>query len=142
MNKTLYIVIMVAVALWYLGMTIANAVAGNVNGAVGFGCAAVLTLAVMFVALDRKFYFDNNEKLLELNEKINNTSQEVCNHNRELIDDNYKLFRTINKMKKYLTVDDLEEVNEEIIDTGYRFLEDDGEFELYVTSKRKEVTEG
>lgn len=142
MNKTLYIVLMVVTALWYLGMTIVNAVAGNVGGAVGFGCTTVLALGLMFVALDLDSYIELNGKLSELNEKICDTSQEVCNQNRKLIDDNEKLFRTINKMKKYLTVDDLEEVNEEIIDTGYRFIEDDGEFELYVTKKRKEVSEG
>ena len=59
----------------------------------------------------------------------------------ELIGDNRNLFRVINKMKKYLTVAELYEVNKEIADTGYKFLEmEDGEFEMFVTRERNEVS--
>ena len=69
------------------------------------------------------------------------TSKEVHDMNGELIGDNRNLFRVINKMKKYLTVAELYEVNKEIADTGYKFLEmEDGEFEMFVTRERNEVS--
>jgi hypothetical protein len=147
---------MVMATLWYLGMTIASAVTGNPGAAVGFGCTTVALIILMFVTLDLDFYIDHSKNLtdlcndaleesrslVELNERISNTSKEVHDMNRELIDDNHNLLLTIDKMKKYLTAAELYEVNKEIADTGYKFLEtDDGEFEMFVTRERKEVSE-
>lgn len=155
MNKTIYIVIMVVAILWFLGMTIASAVTGNTGAAVGFGCTAVVLISLMFANLDLDFYIEHSKKLtdlcndaldesrnlVKLNDRISNTSKEVHDMNRELIDDNHNLFLVINKMKKYLTVAELYEVNKEIADTGYKFLEmEDGEFEMFVTRERNEVS--
>ena len=155
MNRTLYIVIMVVAILWFLGMTIAGAVTGNTGAAVGFGCTTVVLIYLMFTVLDLDFYIEHDRKLtdlcsdalnesrnlVELNDRISNTSKEVHGMNRELIGDNRNLFRVINKMKKYLTVAELYEVNKEIADTGYKFLEmEDGEFEMFVTRERNEVS--
>lgn len=155
MNRTLYIVIMVVAILWFLGMTIAGAVTGNPGAAVGFGCTTVVLISLMFANLDLDFYIGHSKKLtdlcndalnesrnlVKLNDRISNTSKEVHDMNGELIGDNHNLFLVINKMKKYLTVAELYEVNKEIADTGYKFLEmGDGEFEMFVTRERNEVS--
>ena len=148
--------IMVMAILVVLGMTIASSVTGNVGATAGFGSAAVALVSLMFTSLDLKFYIEHDMKLtdlcsdalnesrnlVELNDRISNTSKEVHDMNRELIGDNHNLFLVINKMKKYLTVTELYEVNKEIADTGYKFLEmGDGEFEMFVTRVRNEVSE-
>lgn len=155
MNRTLYIVIMVMAILVVLGMTIAGAVTGNTGAAVGFGCTTVVLIYLMFTVLDLDFYIEHDRKLtdlcndalnesrnlVKLNDRISNTSKEVHDMNGELIGDNHNLFLVINKMKKYLTVTELYEVNKEIADTGYKFLEmGDGEFEMFVTRVRNEVS--
>lgn len=137
MKKSIFLILMGVFFLLYVACVVLEAVKGNTDAAVGFGCCAVLVGTVAYVSIDARDYRDKfeaaldiNKELSELNNRIILEAQDINQQDKEILRQQQKLIDTINVLKTYVPTPGFNEINQRLEDTVFA-RDEEGEWQLY-----------